>query len=221
MCGAKNVIGSTMAGLLQNFRDHVTDTVLLLEDSGFFQNRHELPKNQLKFLEAVLKGTVTDSQLHKVLFKLTEIFHVLHRKQVVVLIDEYDTPTSHAVRDGYFPEVCLSQGQNVYSLIPFAGKSIFPFSLLTTTEGRHDLYRLDVLLTWNCRITNIFGAPCSSVFCVLPSPAGFPESTTSWFAFSLIPLVMKWHLLPGVSSGSVQRVFDCLHVHGGRNENIV
>jgi hypothetical protein len=96
VCCTKNVIGSTMAKLLQNFRNHVTDTVLRLEDSGFFQNRGELPKNQLEFLEAVLKGTVPDSQLHAVLFKLTEIFHVLHQKQVVVLIDEYDTPTSYA-----------------------------------------------------------------------------------------------------------------------------
>jgi len=111
-----------MAKLLQNFRNHVTDTVLRLEDLGFFQNRGELPKNQQAFLEAVLKGTISDSQLPDVLFKLTEILHMLHQKQVIVLIDEYDTPTSHAVQDGYFPEVCLCQGQNVYSLIPFVGK---------------------------------------------------------------------------------------------------
>jgi len=77
---------------------------------------------------------------------MTEILHVLHRKQVL-LIDEYDTPTSYAVQNGYFPDVCLSQGQNLYSLIPFAGKCNFLPSLLTTTEGRCDLYRLDVLLT--------------------------------------------------------------------------
>ena len=122
VCGAKNVIGSTMARLLQNFRNRVTKTVRRLEDSGFFQNRGELPKNQLEFLEAVLKGTVPDSELPDVLFQMTEILHVLHRKQVVVLIDEYDTPTSYAAQDGYFPEVCLSQGQNLYPLIPFAGK---------------------------------------------------------------------------------------------------
>ncbi len=46
--GAKNVIGSTIARLVQNFRNHVTDIVLRLEDSGFLQNRGELPKNFLR-----------------------------------------------------------------------------------------------------------------------------------------------------------------------------
>ena len=117
VCGAKNVIGSTMARLLQNFKNHVTDTVLRWESLGFFQNRSELLMDQQAFLEAVLKGTIPDSRWPDVLFKLTEILHMLHQRQVVVLIDEYDTPMSYAVQDGYFPEVCLSQGQNVYSLI--------------------------------------------------------------------------------------------------------
>ena len=103
-------MASTMAELLQIFRMHVTDICWGLEDSGFFQNRDELPKNQRKFLEAVLKNTVPDLYLFNVLFKLTENLHaVLHQKQAVVLIDEYDTPMSHAVRDGYSSEVCLNQ----------------------------------------------------------------------------------------------------------------
>jgi len=138
--GTKDVVGSTMAKLLQNFRDHVTDIVLRLESLGFFQNRGELLMYQQAFLEAVLKGTISDLRLPDVLSMLTEILHMLHQKQVIVLIDEYDTPTSHAVQGGYFPEVCLCQGQNVYSLIPIVGKCIFPPSLLKTAEGRCDLY---------------------------------------------------------------------------------
>jgi len=80
---------------------------------GFSQNRGELPKNKLAFLEALLKGTIHDSEWPKVLFKLTEILHVpLHEEKVVILIDEYDSPSS----------VCLSSGQTDNIYISFTGK---------------------------------------------------------------------------------------------------
>lgn len=95
-----------MPRLLQNFRNHITDIALRFESLGFFQNRSDLLMDQQAFLEAVLNGTIPDSRLPDVLCKLTEILHTLHQKQVVILIDEYDTPTSYAVQNGHFPEVC-------------------------------------------------------------------------------------------------------------------
>lgn len=121
MC-PKNVIGSTMAVLLQKFKNHVTDIARRLQSLGFFRNRGELLEDQQDFLEAVLKQTVPDSQWPDVLFKLTEILHMLHQRRVVILIDEYDTPISYAVQHGYFLEVCPSQGQTMYTSHSFAGK---------------------------------------------------------------------------------------------------
>jgi Predicted AAA-ATPase len=105
------MIGSTMANLLQEFKKHVVTMAQELEDLGFFQNRGKLPMNQQAFLGAALKGIIHDSEWDTVLFELTEILHALHQREVVILIDEYDSPTFYAVQHEYFPEVCPSPGR--------------------------------------------------------------------------------------------------------------
>ena len=102
----KHVVGSTMADLKQEFRRHVTEVARRLEVSGSFQKRDELPEYRREFLEAVLEGTTPDAELSDVLYDLSDVLHTLHRRQVVVLIDEYDTPTTYAVQRGYACEVC-------------------------------------------------------------------------------------------------------------------
>ena len=125
MDDAKDIIISTMAGLRQKFKSHVTDLVLRLEDLGFFQDRGKLPKNQLAFLEAVLKGTIPDSEWPKVLFKLTEILHVLHNREVIILVDEYDSPSAYSERHNYFPEVCLRPVQTTHVPCPSQANEFF------------------------------------------------------------------------------------------------
>jgi hypothetical protein len=103
--GVKNVTGSTMDELLQEFKKRVTRIAQGLGDSGFFKNRQELGDSLQTFLREVLEMKLAESTLPEALFDLTQVLHTLSNRPVILLVDEYDTPTSHAVQHGYFPEV--------------------------------------------------------------------------------------------------------------------
>jgi hypothetical protein len=101
--GVKNVIGSSMDKLLQKYKYFVSEIARQLERDGLVKKLHKMDHI---FLCDILNQKLDDSKWPTVLFRLTRLLHTLHKKGVVILVDEYDTPTSHAVQHGYFPEVC-------------------------------------------------------------------------------------------------------------------
>ena len=104
---AQNVIGETMDELLENFKWQISQVVKNAGRAGYFTNREELTGEHRTFVDEIMKGERADVNWTKALFELTEIVHLLTNRLVLLLIDEYDTPTSNAIRHGYFPEVCL------------------------------------------------------------------------------------------------------------------
>ena len=97
-----------MAELLSSFQTEIIDTVLQLEDAGFFHNRSELAPNLQEFLKQIIGGTLPDQNWPTALSKLTEVLDFLHKRPVIVLMDECDSPMSYAAQYPYFTEVCLS-----------------------------------------------------------------------------------------------------------------
>ena len=95
-----------MDELLQKFKNNVTRLALELEDLGFFKNHQELGNNSQKCLTNILSKHLDDSEWPTALFELTQILHILTKQEVIILIDEYDMPTLHAVECNYFPMVC-------------------------------------------------------------------------------------------------------------------
>ena len=79
-----------------------------LEDAGFFQNREKLTPNLRKFLEEIISETLPDRKWFSALSKLTQVLHLLHKRRVIVLMDEYDSPMSYAAQHPYLTEVCPS-----------------------------------------------------------------------------------------------------------------
>jgi len=104
---AQNVIGETMDELLENFKWQISQVVKNAGRAGYFTNREELTGEHRTFVDEIMKGERADVNWTKALFELTEIIHLLTNRLVLLLIDEYDTPTSNAVRHGYFSKVCL------------------------------------------------------------------------------------------------------------------
>ena len=102
----KNVTGPTMHQFLQEYKTFVSNIAKQLMRDGFFKSVPSLDEYDKKFLDDVLNETLPDSKLPTALFELTRLLHILNNRAVVVLIDEYDTPTSYAVQQGYSSEVC-------------------------------------------------------------------------------------------------------------------
>jgi len=208
--GAKDVISSIMAGMQQKFKNHVTDLVLRLEDLGFFQNRGELPKNKL---EALLKGTIHDSEWPKVLFKLTEILHVLHEEKVVILIDEYDIlQTTRLFSWGVFE----LRTHNIYVSFPSQANEFFceVFSKLLKVsvfcvdglEHTHQEYPTN---------KHVRGAMLVGILCITKVDLlSGVDNISDRFCF--IYFIPRRHLLSNISFGSDNQVLYGLHVHGAR-----
>ena len=104
---AQNVISETMDQLLTSFKRQISKVLRDAERAGYFSNREELRGANRRFVDEMAKEVQADMDWAKALFRLTEIVHLLTNRLVVVLVDEYDTPASNAVRHGYFSQVCL------------------------------------------------------------------------------------------------------------------
>ena len=104
---AKNVVGDSMDELLTQFKSHVIDITRELVRSGLFADRTKLCEFSQKFIDNVLNDTLAESAWPNALSKLAQFLHTLHQVPVVVLVNEYDTPTSHAMRYGFSSKVCL------------------------------------------------------------------------------------------------------------------
>lgn len=104
---AQSMVGETMDQLLTSVRRQISKVVRDAERAGYFKNREELRGTNRRFLDEMAKEMQADVDWPEALFRLTEIVHLLTNRLVLVLVDEYDTPTSNAVRHGYFPQVCL------------------------------------------------------------------------------------------------------------------
>jgi len=104
---AQNVIGETMDQLLTSFKRQISKVFRDARRAGYFSNQDELTEDERSFIDEIVKGVQADVDWAEALFRLTEIIHLLTNRLVVVLVDEYDSPTSNAVRHGYFSQVCL------------------------------------------------------------------------------------------------------------------
>jgi hypothetical protein len=128
----KNVLGSTMPILLQHFKVRLNIIAGELEPAGNFKSRGELGEVEKSFLDKVMNNTLADSECKTALFRLTVVLQQLSKRKVVVLIDEYDTPTSYAARHGYFEEVCAWPfiGHGITLTLLFGGQQVLPAGFL-------------------------------------------------------------------------------------------
>jgi hypothetical protein len=101
----KNVIGDTYKSFKKEFRMLVAAIISDLKRRGLLSNLHELDETHRTFINEILREGNKASVEAQALFQLTEILHTLHKREVILLIDEYDTPTAYASQYGYFSKV--------------------------------------------------------------------------------------------------------------------
>jgi hypothetical protein len=124
----KDVIGTTFESLKQEFRMLVTEIASELESRGLLTNLHELDDTDRTFLNQILneeRKAKVEAVEAQALFRLTEVLHILHRREVILLVDEYDTPTSYATQYGYSTEVCLHKPSMVWILLNILKANVF------------------------------------------------------------------------------------------------
>ena len=84
------------------------------QKQGLLTNRDALDEVDGTFLTQVMNRTLPavrqmNDRKYYLNFRLTTILRTIHNRDVIVLIDEYDTPAVHANKHGYFSKVCLHQ----------------------------------------------------------------------------------------------------------------
>lgn len=84
-------------------------------------------------LKNILNGNLDVHELHFLLYDLTDILHKYYKKQVIVLIDEYDMPLANAQQNGYYSEMRdLMRGMFIAAL---KGNEHSLFAVLTGCLG--------------------------------------------------------------------------------------
>ncbi|MBR4472826.1 MAG: AAA family ATPase [Oscillospiraceae bacterium] len=92
-----------------NWQDSLEAIRLILKDE--YKRHPELPKSDMlgaddkDYLLRMEKGTLTDVEYSRALLNLTRMLAVHHRRNVVILIDEYDTPIQHGYTRGFYQDV--------------------------------------------------------------------------------------------------------------------
>ena len=64
-----------------------------------------LRPSQRRYFESILNMTATKDELMRSLYKLTLFLADKFRRNVIVLIDEYEAPNNRAYEHGYFNDV--------------------------------------------------------------------------------------------------------------------
>ena len=98
--------GLTYKDLVEGFKDEVVTISENLQALGHFKSRASLTPSEAVFLDGILTRTLPERQWPGALSRLCKIVHKLTRREVVLLVDEYDTPTSQAMHHGFLSEVC-------------------------------------------------------------------------------------------------------------------
>ncbi len=97
----KDVKQNTCQGALENFNCLIAEAYRQHSD---LLDSDTLGANYKSRIERYLDGQVTTTELEQSLRFLSECLYRVHGKEVIILIDEYDTPLTSAYEHGYIEE---------------------------------------------------------------------------------------------------------------------
>lgn len=79
----------------------------LYEEHAYLLTGGSLPVGQARSFERILAGEATRQDLQRSLYNLSQMLLRHHGREVVLLIDEYDTPILSGYQNGFFEEIVL------------------------------------------------------------------------------------------------------------------
>ncbi|KIL70012.1 hypothetical protein M378DRAFT_156070, partial [Amanita muscaria Koide BX008] len=99
-CDFKSLTSDSWEGMLSAFSDLVSELYAKWEDCLL----QSLRPSQRRYFESILDMTATKDELMRSLYKLTLFLADKFRRNVIVLIDEYEAPNNRAYEHGYFKD---------------------------------------------------------------------------------------------------------------------
>ena len=121
----RQIVGTTFENLQAEFQKLVKSVAEDLLKRGLLPDLEKLHKVDFDFLNQILNRELRADEWQGSLARLSDILYTLHNKDVVVLLDEYDTPTAHATHYGYYTEVRLHQPSVEWILLDFSKANVF------------------------------------------------------------------------------------------------
>jgi hypothetical protein len=131
----QDVSGPTYSDLIEGFKDEVVTISENLQALGHFNNHSSLSRSEVAFLDGVLNRTLPGRQWPGALARLCKIVQKLTRREVVLLVDEYNTPTSRAIQHGFLSEVRALPSLTSSTFHSFVGYGFLSACLLTLAQG--------------------------------------------------------------------------------------
>ena len=131
----RKIMGTTFKKLQVAFRQQVTGVAENLQKQGLLAKLDNLQDFDRNLLKRVMNGSLPADEWEGALKKLTAILHAIHKRDVIVLIDEYDTPMAHGTQYGYFSEMCPSAkfGLDFSRLVE--GQRVLPQYFSSSAQG--------------------------------------------------------------------------------------
>jgi hypothetical protein len=106
-----------------------------LQKRGLLTKLDMLEDFKCAFLTQVMNRTLPADEWQEALYKLTPIFHMIHKRD---MIGEYDTPAAHATRCGHLAQVCLHQPSLVSILVNLVkGQRVLQQCFATSAQSGH------------------------------------------------------------------------------------
>lgn len=106
--GKYPVIFISFKGLIGNTLEKLIDSLKVKISKLFAEYRDLIEKldkfDTALFEKMILREDISEAELSESLLTLTDILYRYYKKQVIVLIDEYDAPLTYAYGQGYYKE---------------------------------------------------------------------------------------------------------------------
>ena len=163
-------------GSYKNARDKICEIVQnIYSKYAFVRDSDAFGVSDKAFFDRIVTGSYSESDMTSSLHQLSRFLHLYYKKNVIILLDEYDTPMQEAYVKGYWEELVeftRSLFNSTFKTNPYleralmtgitrvSRESIFSdlnhLKVVTTTSEEYEtclvLRKKRYLMQWNCLV---------------------------------------------------------------------